>query len=138
MRYNLAVARELPVFRPIPYVARGRRASGTETEAMLVAVGNGPSYGGGMRVCPDADLDDGLLDVLVVHEISIPAFLRVLPEGLRRHARAAPGGARCCAARRVRLEATGIVAYADGERFGPLPLDLRGGAGRAARPRRPR
>ena len=56
MRYTLAIARELPVFRPIPYVLDGRRRR-HETRAMLVAVGNGPSYGGGMRVCPDADLD---------------------------------------------------------------------------------
>ena len=27
-------------------------------------------------------------------------------------------------AREVRLEATGIVAYADGERFGPLPMTV--------------
>ena len=88
---------------------------------MLVAVGNGPSYGGGMRVCPDAVLDDGLLDVVVAAEISIPEFLRGVPRGLRRHPRAAPGG-QVLRARRVRLEAPGIVAYADGERFGPLPL----------------
>ncbi len=41
MRYNLAIARELPVFKPIPYVIEvdGVRHS---TQAMLVAVGNGP------------------------------------------------------------------------------------------------
>ena len=46
---------------------------------MLVAVGNGPAYGGGMRVTPDASFDDGLLDVLVLHRISTPEFLRVFP-----------------------------------------------------------
>ena len=46
---------------------------------MLVAVGNAPSYGGGMQVCPDADLDDGLLDVTVLGPISKPEFLRVFP-----------------------------------------------------------
>ena len=73
MRYNLAIMRELPVFRAIPYVLDldGTRM---ETEAMLVAVGNGPAYGGGMRVTPDAAFDDGLLDVLVLHRISTPAF----------------------------------------------------------------
>ena len=78
MRYNLAILRELPVFRAIPYVLEldGRRV---ETEAMLVAVGNGPAYGGGMRVTPDAAFDDGLLDVLVLHRISTPEFLRVFP-----------------------------------------------------------
>jgi diacylglycerol kinase (ATP) len=51
-----------------------------DTEAMLVAVGNGPAYGGGMRVTPDAsEFDDGLLDVLVLHKISTGEFLRVFP-----------------------------------------------------------
>src|SRR5690349_11376646 len=78
MRYNLAIMRELPVFRAIPYVIEldGTRL---ETEAMLVAVGNGPAYGGGMRVTPDAAFDDGLLDVLVLHRISTVEFLRVFP-----------------------------------------------------------
>ena len=103
---------------------------------MLVAVGNGPSYGGGMRVCPDADPADGLLDVVVVRALRIPAFLRVFPRVFAgTHVR--HPAVEVLRARRVRLEAPGIVAYADGERVGPLPLDLRGGAGRAARPRRP-
>ena len=85
---------------------------------MLVAVGNGPSYGGGMRVCPDAVLDDGLLDVLVLHEICDPGVPAGLPQGLHRHARQPPGG-QMLRGTAVRLEATGIVAYADGERFAP-------------------
>lgn len=122
MRYNLAILRELPVFRPIPYVLvlDGRRV---ETDAMLVAVGNGPAYGGGMRVTPDASFDDGLLDVLVLHRIPVPEFLRVFPSVFRgEHVR--HPAVEILRAREVRLEAAGIVAYADGERFGPLPLDL--------------
>jgi diacylglycerol kinase (ATP) len=119
-RYVLAVARELPVFRPIPYVVEvdGQRR---ETGAMLVAVANGPSYGGGMRVCPDAVLDDGLLDVLVLSQISIPAFLRVFPRVFAgTHVR--HPAVEILRGRRVRLVAKGVVAYADGERVGPLPL----------------
>jgi diacylglycerol kinase (ATP) len=121
LRYTLAVARELPVFRPVPFVLEvdGRAQ---ETRAMLVAVGNGPSYGGGMRVCPDADPADGLLDVAVVRALSIPAFLRVFPRVFAgTHVR--HPAVEVLRARRVRLEAPGIVAYADGERVGPLPLD---------------
>lgn len=122
MRYNLAILRELPVFRPIPYVLvlDGRRV---ETEAMLVAVGNGPSYGGGMRVTPDASFDDGLLDVLVLHRIPVPEFLRVFPSVFR-GAHVGHRAVEVLRAREVRLEATGIVSYADGERFAPLPVDL--------------
>jgi diacylglycerol kinase (ATP) len=86
-----------------------------------VAVANGPSYGGGMRVCPDALLDDGLLDVLVLSEISIPAFLHVFPRVFAgTHVR--HPAVEVLRGRRVRLVAKGVVAYADGERVGPLPL----------------
>src|SRR6476620_10251028 len=53
MRYNLAILRELPGFKAIPYAITidGVRH---ETRAMLVVVANGPSYGGGMLVAPDA------------------------------------------------------------------------------------
>jgi diacylglycerol kinase (ATP) len=122
MRYNLAILRELPVFRAIPYVLEldGRRL---ETEAMLVAVGNGPAYGGGMRVTPDAAFDDGLLDVLVLSRLSTPEFLRVFPKVFR-GAHVTHPAVEVMRARSVRLEATGIVSYADGERFVPLPMTM--------------
>jgi diacylglycerol kinase (ATP) len=122
MRYNLAVARELPVFRPIPYVLEldGDRR---ETEAMLVAVGNGPAYGGGMRVTPDAQFDDGLLDVLLLHRLPMHEFLRVFPRVFSGTHVSHPA-VEVVRARTVGLEATGIVSYADGERFAPLPITL--------------
>jgi diacylglycerol kinase (ATP) len=122
MRYNLAIMRELPTFRAIPYVIEldGTRM---ETEAMLVAVGNGPAYGGGMRVTPDARFDDGLVDVLVLHKISTPEFLRVFPRVFK-GAHTSHPKVQVLRARSVRLEATGIVSYADGERFAPLPMSM--------------
>jgi diacylglycerol kinase (ATP) len=120
MRYNLAIARELPVFRAIPYVIEvdGVRHS---TRAMLVAVGNGPSYGGGMQVCPGASLDDGLFDILVVHEISTVEFLKVFPK-VYQGTHVGHPAVQILRGRQVRLEARGIVSYADGERFVPLPM----------------
>lgn len=122
MRYNLAVARELALFRPIPYAVT---VDGTrhETRAMLVVVGNGPSYGGGMRVVPDARLDDGLLDVMVLHEIGTAEFLRVFPRVFRGTHVTHPA-VTVVRGREVTLEAHGITAYADGERFAPLPLTV--------------
>ena len=120
MRYNLAIARELPVFKPIPYVIQvdGVRHS---TQAMLVAVGNGPSYGGGMRVCPDALFDDGLFDIMIVHEISTIEFLKVFPKVFSGRHVGHPA-VEILQGREVRLEAFGIVSYADGERFAHLPM----------------
>lgn len=41
----------------------------------LVAVGNMPYYGGGMKICPEAKYNDGILDVCVVHNLSILKLL---------------------------------------------------------------
>ena len=121
MRYNLAILRELPVFRPIPYAVEldGRRF---ETRAMLVTVANTSSFGGGMRVSPDADVADGLLDVMIVHELSIPAFLRVFPKVFSGTHVKHPA-VETHRATRVRLEADGIRSQADGESFADLPID---------------
>lgn len=121
-RYILAVLRELPVFRPIPYVVEldGERL---ETRAMLVAVANTRSFGGGMQVCPDADVSDGLFDVLIVHAISVVAFLRVFPK-VYAGSHVNHPAVEIRRARRVRLEAHGIHAQADGEQVAVLPIDV--------------
>jgi diacylglycerol kinase (ATP) len=122
MRYNLAILRELPLFRPIPYVVTvdGVRH---ETRAMLVVVANGPSYGGGMRVAPNAEFDDGLADVVILHEIGTLEFLKVFPTVFKGTHINHPA-VEVLRGRNITLEAKGIVAYADGERFAPLPLTL--------------
>ena len=122
MRYNVAIARELPVFKPLRYELE-LDGEPWVTEAMLVAVGNGPAYGGGMRITPDAQYDDGLLDVLVVARLTVPRFLAVYPKVFSGKHIDHPA-ATVRRARRVRLSTPGIVAYADGERFGALPLEL--------------
>jgi diacylglycerol kinase (ATP) len=119
-RYNLAILAELRTFRPVPYelVLDGEPWT---TEAMLVAVGNGSSYGGGMRVCPDARLDDGLLDITVLGPISKPEFLRVFPTVYKgTHVRHPAVTVR--RARQVSLTSAGVTAYADGERVAVLPI----------------
>jgi diacylglycerol kinase (ATP) len=119
-RYDLAIALELPVFTPRAY---GLLLDGVphDTSAMLVAVANGPSYGGGMRVCPDALFDDGLLDVLVVEPISRLELLRIFPRVFKGTHVAHPK-VRIERAARVEISAPGIVGYADGERLMALPV----------------
>jgi diacylglycerol kinase (ATP) len=119
-RYNLAILAELRVFKPLPFRLT-LDGEVWETEAMLVAVGNGTSYGAGMRVCPDAILDDGLLDVTVLGPVSKLTFIRTFPNVYKgTHVRRSEVTVR--RAREVRLESPGVVAYADGERFAPLPI----------------
>lgn len=56
---------------------------GWQGDAYLVAVGNGRRAGGGFRVCPDAEIRDGLLDVVVVPEVPEAELLRMLGGLLR-------------------------------------------------------
>ena len=118
-RYVVAILGELRTFRPVPYRASldGRPVQG---EAMLVAVGNGISYGGGMRVCPDAAPDDGLLDVTWLHGVGKATFFRVFPQVFSGSHVRSPYVSTTRAAS-IELDAPGQLAYADGERVGPLP-----------------
>ena len=93
----------------------------TELRGWLVAVANGPSYGGGMRVAPGASLADGLLDVVVVGDASKLEFLRTFPKVFSGRHVGHPAVAVHRAAR-VELDADRPLAvYADGEPAGTLP-----------------
>lgn len=88
---------------------------------MLVVVGNAVSYGGGMKVTPEASVVDGRLDVCLLEAMSTPAFLRAFPSVFRgshvRHPKV-----RMLRSRRVTVEADRrVTVYADGERIGPAP-----------------
>lgn len=92
-----------------------------ELDAMLVEVGNGRSTGGGMRVLPDAVMNDGLLDICIVEALSKPAFLRAFPRVFTGSHTTHPK-VRMLRGSRVQIEANRRVqVYADGERVGPLP-----------------
>lgn len=119
MKYNVAIAIELPRFAPRHYeiVLDNRTIS---TQAMLIAVANGRSYGGGMLVCPHADVSDGYFDVMVLHPISKLEFIKVFPRVFKGTHITHP------AVEIVRSKSVKItseaVAYADGERIGQLPV----------------
>lgn len=121
-RYNVAIARELASFRALDYevVIDGVRE---RAPGMLVSVGNGSRYGGGMRVCPGAVPDDGLLDVTWLGAVSKATFLRVFPSVFRGTHVHHPA-VRTFRGRSLRIAAEGQVAYADGERIGPLPVEI--------------
>ena len=119
MKYNLAIAMELPKFKPLNYTIELDNQV-IETEAMLIAVGNGGSYGGGMKVCPDAVMSDGLFDVMVLRPVSKVEFVRVFPTVFSgKHINHKQVD--IYRTKRVSLHAP-AVAYADGERIGGLPV----------------
>jgi diacylglycerol kinase (ATP) len=121
-RYILALLVELAALRPRRYTLTidGKRQ---EVEALLVAVANGPSFGGGMRVVPDASIVDGKLDVFVLRRLSRLTFLRIFPRVFSGTHVTHPAVdiVRCDSAT---LEVDGIVGYLDGERHAPLPVEI--------------
>lgn len=118
-RYNVAIALELPRFKPATYEITCDGESFT-TEAMLVAVGNGKSYGGGMNICPQAQLNDGLFDLIILEPVSKVEFLKVFPRVYSGSHISHPK-VRSMRAKKVTISAK-AVAYADGERIGPAPI----------------
>jgi len=135
LKYDLAMLAELAAFRPLPYRITLDDGDVREVEATLVAVGNGSSYGGGMRICPGADLTDGLFDVTVVGDCSRTTLLRVFPT-VYRGSHVDHPKVTVMRAAKVRIAARGISGYADGEPLGALPLTARciPGAVRVVRP----
>ena len=118
-RYNVAIAMELPRFAPIEYEITTDTRTFT-TKAMLIAVGNGRSYGGGMLVCPHAKLDDGLFDVMILKPVSKIEFLKVFPKVYSGSHITHPQ-VEIFRTKKISLAANAI-AYADGERIGPAPI----------------
>lgn len=122
-RYYLAMLAELSRLRPLPFRLVFDDRDEIIADLTLAAVGNTGSYGGGMRICPDADPTDGLLDVTMVHATSRTRLVRLFPTvfagthvGLDRvtTARAAS----------VRVECPDVNAYADGEYACPMPIQV--------------
>ena len=119
MKYNLAIARELPSFQPISYTIE-LDTQLLQVEAMLIAVANGSSYGGGMQVCPDASMSDGLFDVMILHPVSKFEFVKVFPKVFKGEHVSHPQ-VRIYRSAKVSISSSAI-AYADGERIGGLPV----------------
>src|SRR6478672_7710002 len=129
--YVAAVLRTLAVYKPHPFRLTVD-GDAHEIKAWLVAVGNGPSYGGGMNIAPAASLDDGRLDVTVVGEMTRLQMLVNFPKVFKGTHTTHPK-VTTYRATRVELEsldhAVPMDVYADGERVGPLTASMAAGSG---------
>ena len=119
MRYNIAMIEKIVQLRAHSYRIRLDRDH-IDVEATLVTVANGPSYGGGMKVCPDAKLNDGLFDVMVLGKVSRTELLKVFPKVYsgRHVGHPAVTFYRC---REIEIIGSGS-SFADGEPISSLPL----------------
>lgn len=89
-----------------------------------VAVGNGRFHGGGMHPCPQAVLNDGLLDVTVIDYLPAWELVRdihvLYSDNVYRHPKVHPFRARTVTARAEELTRIEV----DGEALGSLPLEI--------------
>lgn len=127
MRYNIAILAEFVALRGTPFEVELDLDSGVAEriagDLVMATVGNGRTYGGGIPICPDADLEDGLLDVTLVRPAGRLKLLRLLPR-VYRGTHTSIEQVSTFRVRRVRLSSPGVTAYADGDPLGPLPLSV--------------
>jgi len=127
VRYDLAILTEFLHLRTVGFRIELEAADGTrehlDEELIMATVGNGPTYGGGIPICPAADMEDGLLDVTLVRPLGRARLLRLLPRVYRGAHTDLPEVV-TARVRRVRLSATDTTAYADGDAVGALPLEI--------------
>ncbi len=125
VRYDIAVLAEFLRLGSDRYRVELELADGTveivEDELLMATVGNSRTYGGGIPICPDADIADGLLDAVLVHAVPRRRVLRLLPRVYRGTHPGIPEVA-TFRVRSIRLTAPGVTAYADGEAQGALPV----------------
>jgi diacylglycerol kinase (ATP) len=119
MKYNIAMIEKILALKAHSYRIRFDQDF-IDVEATLVTVANGASYGGGMKVCPNAELNDGLFDVMVLGKVSRTELLKVFPKVYsgRHVGHPAVTFYRC---REIEIIGSGS-SFADGELISTLPL----------------
>jgi diacylglycerol kinase (ATP) len=119
-RYDIAMVLELAKFKPIHYEATidGEHRS---FDAMLCAVANGPAFGGGMYIAPDAKVDDGFLDLFIVHAMSRLELLKVFPK-VYSGGHVTHPAVEFVRAKTLKLSSGNMPVYSDGEARGHSPL----------------
>ncbi|WP_315097625.1 diacylglycerol kinase family protein [uncultured Cellulomonas sp.] len=125
-RYVRALVAELGGFRPYGYRVTLDDLV-WESPGTLVAVANTPWFGGGFKIAPDAEVDDGLLDVVLAGPFTRTGVLKIFP-GIPQGRHVGHPAVHIHRSRSVLIEPlvehgpVPPVAFADGERVGPLPL----------------
>lgn len=127
-RYVRGLMAELGSFRPYGYRLT---IDGTvrEQDATLVALANASSFGGGMRIAPEADMANGTMEVVIGHAMGRPELMRLFPR-LYRGTHVDSAKVEILKAQEVILEPlpghpTPPPVYADGELLGRMPLRAR-------------
>ena len=125
-RYVLSAVRALFGFRAIQVriTVGAHESQPLEASALLVGALNTPSYGGGLYLAPNAKIDDGNLDVILLENLSVGQILKLLP------ALALRGELKTQRLRRISTPHVRIESdppcwfHGDGELLGLTPVDV--------------
>ena len=118
--YVAAMLLELPSFRPIEYhlTVDGEHRM---VKAMLCGVANVQNFGGGMRISPNSDAEDGELEVFILHEVSRPRLLKIFPTVYQGEHIKFPE-VEIFKAKSIRIENANYPLSCDGELVGTAPF----------------
>ncbi len=123
LAYSAAVFYKLFAFKPkrLKIV----HDQGTFDDQVMFAVfGNSKSYGGGMKITPDADMEDGLIDVLIVERIGILNLMITMPKVFSGRHIPHPS-IRTLRTTRAELSSPDkLDLYGDGDYITPVPVTL--------------
>jgi diacylglycerol kinase (ATP) len=102
----------------------GSDLASVSAKALLAAVLNTPTYGAGLRLAPDARLDDGSLDVVLIEDLNALAVMKLLPR------LALSGELRTAHMKRWRVQRLRLTTnrpspfHGDGEILGQTPVEI--------------
>lgn len=121
--YVAAILRSLADFRPA-HLTLTLDGETRTLRAMLCSVANAPMYGGGMRIAPDARIDDGWFDVCILGDTGTWEFLRAFPRVFQGTHVSHPK-VTMLRAQHVRVESTPLLpTLVDGEIIGATPSEF--------------
>ncbi|MBA3864894.1 MAG: diacylglycerol kinase family lipid kinase [Solirubrobacterales bacterium] len=122
--YAYSALRTLLSWRPAGFTIRVDQER-TRVSGYSISVANNSTFGGGMRIAPDAQLDDGEFDIVAVGEVSKLRFVRNLPKVFK-GTHVDEEEVQVFRAQHLELTASRpFPVYADGEHLTDLPASLR-------------
>jgi len=136
--YSYGALRALITWRSATFTVQPEDGEPRTVTGYTVAAANSNAYGGGMLMAPDASLQDGMLDVVIVADIPKLRFLRLLPTVFSgQHVHQPSVEVLRCASVRIAASRP-FQMYADGDPIAELPVTVRAlpGAVRAIVPAR--
>jgi YegS/Rv2252/BmrU family lipid kinase len=122
--YAYALLRALPSWRPARFALSLDGGAVVQHTGYSVAAANSSTFGGGMRLAPQAQIDDGMLDVVLISHLPRLRYLRLAPTVMRgTHVRLPIVEVLRCRALKLSADLP-FALYADGEQLCRLPATI--------------